>query len=129
MAAYKVLVPLDGSRTAEHSLVYLDALKRFDGCTVELLSVADEAEDFHGEAAAEAIEREANLLSTYLREVAHDIEEHVGVPVEKNVVRGNPAQRVAEEIDARQPDLLVISTHGRSGASRCLLYTSDAADE
>ena len=25
MAATKVLVPLDGSRTAEHSLVYLDA--------------------------------------------------------------------------------------------------------
>jgi len=118
MAGYKVLVPLDGSRTAEHSLVYLDALKRFDGCTIELLGVADESEDFHGEAAVEAIEREANLLSAYLREVAHDVKEHVGVDVEKKVVRGNPAVRVAEEIASRQPDLLVISTHGRSGVSR-----------
>jgi nucleotide-binding universal stress UspA family protein len=118
MTGYKVLVPLDGSRTAEHSLVYLAALKRFDGCAVELLCVADEAEDFHGKASGEALEREANLLSTYLREVAHDVEEHVGVQVEMKVVRGNPAQRVAEEIVARKPDLLVISTHGRSGVSR-----------
>jgi nucleotide-binding universal stress UspA family protein len=98
--------------------VYLDALKRFDNCTIELLSVADESEDFHGEAATEAVEREANLLSTYLREVAHDVKEHLGVDVESKVVRGAPAARLAEEIASRKPDLLVITTHGRTGVSR-----------
>ena len=118
MDAIKVLVPLDGSRTAEHSLVYIDALKRLGECEVELLSVADDAEDFHGRASAEAIEREANLLSTYLREVGHDIKGHLGLDVALKVVRGNPARCVAEEIEAFKPDVLVIATHGRTGVSR-----------
>jgi len=118
VAAIKVLVPLDGSRTAEHALVYLDALKRLGDCTVELLSVADETEDFHHEHAAEAIEREANLLSTYLHEVGRDIHSHLGIEVTQKLVRGNPAARIAEEVESFAPDVLVVSTHGRSGMSR-----------
>jgi nucleotide-binding universal stress UspA family protein len=118
MADFKVLVPLDGSRTAEHSLVYLSALKRLGECRVELLSVADEAEAYHGEATAEAIEREANLLATYLREVSADVKRHVGIEVEQKLVRGAPAQRIAEEIEATKPDLVAISSHGRTGVAR-----------
>lgn len=118
MAAFKVLVPLDGSRTAEHSLVYLDALKRLGDCTVTLLSVADDTEEYHGEASGEAIEREANLLGTYLREVARDVTNHVHVAVDAKVVRGKPVACMAEEIETSKPDVLVISTHGRSGVSR-----------
>ena len=68
MADYKILVPLDGSRTAEHALVYLQAFKRLGDCKVRLLAVADETEDFHHEHADEALDRESNLLATYLRE-------------------------------------------------------------
>ena len=118
MANCKILVPLDGSRTAEHALVYLKPLKALGDCTVRLLSIADETEDFHHQHQQEALERECNLLSTYLREVAKDVEEYAGLAVEPKVVRGVPAQRVAEEVDSFQPDLTIICTHGRSGISR-----------
>jgi nucleotide-binding universal stress UspA family protein len=118
MADYRVLVPLDGSRLAENSLVYLDALRGLGESEVLLLSVVDEAEDFHSLRPEEAREREANLLSTYLREVAADVEEHLGISVETKVVTGSPAACVLEEATGYSPDLLVISTHGRSGISR-----------
>jgi nucleotide-binding universal stress UspA family protein len=115
---YKILIPLDGSRTAEHALVYLKALKAMGNCSVRLLSVADETEDFHHEHEQEALERESNLLSTYLREVARDVEQYASVAVQPKVVRGVPALRVAEEVESFQPDLVLISTHGRTGISR-----------
>jgi nucleotide-binding universal stress UspA family protein len=64
------------------------------------------------------MEREVNLLSTYLREVGHDVADHLGVSVQQKVVRGAPAARVIEEVESFKPDLLVISTHGKSGISR-----------
>jgi nucleotide-binding universal stress UspA family protein len=112
------MVPLDGSRLAEHSLVYLDALRSLGESQVELVSVVDEAEDFHSLEAAEGQQREANVLSTYLREVAADISQHLGIEVETKVLNGAPASCLLEEVDAFRPDLLVISTHGRSGLSR-----------
>jgi hypothetical protein len=72
--AYKVLVPLDGSRLAENSLVYLDALKSRGESEVLLVSVVDEGEDYQGTKDQDARGREANLLATYLREVSEDVE-------------------------------------------------------
>jgi nucleotide-binding universal stress UspA family protein len=83
-----------------------------------LLSVVDEAEDFHSLDPNEALAREENLLATYLREVAADIKQHLGIEVETRVVAGSPANSILEEAARYSPDLLVISTHGRSGFSR-----------
>jgi nucleotide-binding universal stress UspA family protein len=118
MAAYKILLPLDGSRLAEHSLVYLQALRAMGELNVLLLSVVDESEDFHALGPVEAQEREANVLSTYLREVGTDIDAHLGIHAEQKVVRGIPASCILEEAARFAPDLLLISTHGRSGVSR-----------
>jgi nucleotide-binding universal stress UspA family protein len=118
MAGYKILVPLDGSRTAEHALVYLKAFKAMGDCSVRLLSVADVTEDFHHQHEEEALERESNLLSTYLREVARDVKEHAAVNVEQKVVRGVPPVLIAEEAEAFGADLVILSTHGRTGIAR-----------
>jgi nucleotide-binding universal stress UspA family protein len=118
MPQYKVLVPLDGSRLAEHSLVYLDALRSMGETQVLLLSVVDEAEDFHSLDPDESQRREENLLGTYLREVAADIRRHLEIEVDCKVVTGSPANRILEEAGRYSPNLLVISTHGRSGISR-----------
>ena len=118
MPEFKVMVPLDGSRTAEHSLAYLDGLKSLGESEVLLFSVVDESEDFHTLSTDEARERERNLLSTYLREVSSDIEKHLGLRVETRVSSGQPADSILEEAHRYEPDLLVISTHGRSGTSR-----------
>ncbi len=84
----KILIPLDGSKIAEHSLAYLVALKHLAEPEILLLSVVDEAEDFRPLLPTEAGEREANVLATYLREVASDIERHVGLSVDTMVGRG-----------------------------------------
>ncbi|HLF76481.1 MAG TPA: universal stress protein [Dehalococcoidia bacterium] len=118
MPVFKVLVPLDGSRVAEHSLVYLDALRNMGDLQVLLLSVVDQWTEAHSLTPTEAGQREDNLLSTYLREVSSDIEKHSGIKVETKVVHGNPASGVLEAAHSLKPDLLIISTHGRSGPSR-----------
>jgi nucleotide-binding universal stress UspA family protein len=118
MAQYKIMVPLDGSRLAEHSLVYLDALRSVGESQVLLLSVVDEAEDFRALDPDEALTREENILATYLREVAGDVKQHLGIEVETRVVAGSPAVSILEQAANYSPDLLVISTHGRSGISR-----------
>ena len=118
MSDYSILVPLDGSRLAEHSLVYLDALRSMGESQVLLLGVVDESEDFHSPNSGEARERETRLLSTYLRQVSAVAEQHLGIKAETKVLSGVPATRILEEAHRFSPDLLVISTHGRSGVSR-----------
>ena len=116
--AYKVLVPLDGSRVAENSLAYLDALRSMGESEILLISVVDE--DAQGTALdpKESIAREENLLATYLREVSAQIHEHIGIDVATKLVVGSPGPSVIDEATRFAPDLLVVSTHGRSGLSR-----------
>jgi nucleotide-binding universal stress UspA family protein len=118
MAEFRLLVPLDGSRLAEHSLAYLGALRRIGTGDIVLLSVVDESEDFGDLTSKEASERESNVLRTYLDEVAADIKNHLGASVNTKVVRGKTADCILEEARSFWPDLLVMSTHGRSGMSR-----------
>jgi nucleotide-binding universal stress UspA family protein len=118
MAEFRILVPLDGSRLAEHSLAYLRPLRQIGGINVLLFSAVDEAEDFGDLTTKEAGEREFNVLSTYLREVAEDVQRHLEIQVYTKVARGAPAACILEESKTFWPDLVVISTHGRSGISR-----------
>lgn len=118
MSDYKVLIPLDGSRLAEHALAFLPALSHFGHLDVTLVSVIDFADDLLDAVATEEQEREHNLLSTYLREVASDLEKHLGAKVHTETVRGTASQEILEQVEAVSPDLVVISTHGRSGIAR-----------
>jgi nucleotide-binding universal stress UspA family protein len=118
MAAYKVLIPLDGSRIAERSLTYLRPLKHLGEIELRLVSVVDEPAGDLSAAAKEPEERERNVLTTYLHEVAGDIRKHLAIAVEAVVVEGNAGARIIAEAAAFGADLLVISTHGRSGISR-----------
>ncbi len=118
MSEYKVLIPLDGSRLAEHALAFLPALSHFGELDVTLVSVIDFADDLLEAVATEEQEREENLLSTYLREIAGDLGKHIGSTVHTETLRGAAATRILDEVNAVSPDLLVISTHGRSGVAR-----------
>jgi nucleotide-binding universal stress UspA family protein len=120
MTDYKIVVPLDGSRLAEHPLAYIKSLKRLvDGdVSVQLLSCIAVSDQAAGLDEVEARDRAANLLSTYLREVATDLHEHAGVEVTKRIITGVPSYALTNEILAQKPDLLVVATHGRSGVSR-----------
>jgi nucleotide-binding universal stress UspA family protein len=118
MADFKVLIPLDGSPLAEQSLRYVGELKRFDGADLMLVSVVDESEDFGALTSKEASDREFNVLTSYLNDVSRDIQLQLKVNVSTKVVRGTPAHCILTEAKEYQPDLIMISTHGRSGLSR-----------
>lgn len=118
MSDYKVLIPLDGSRLAEHALAFLPALAHFGELKVTLVSVVDFPEDLIDVVSTEEQERERNLLSTYQREIAGDLEKHLGAKVHCEVLRGTAPTLILEQATEVSPDLLVISTHGRSGVAR-----------
>src|SRR5690606_4721027 len=117
MAEYKVLVPLDGSRFAEHALAFLPALRYMGSLNVTLISVLDFPDGLRG-VASESLERERNLLSTYLREIAGDLEQHLAAKVRYEIVEGQAPQAILDLAEEVSPDLLVISTRGRSGLAR-----------
>ena len=118
MAAYKILIPLDGSRLAERSLSYLRALKDLDDEQVELMSVADVDEDYRGLSEENAKDREINVLRGYLKETAEKAKSAFGIEAGTRVVGGSPADAILREAQDYNPNLIVIATHGRSGLSR-----------
>jgi nucleotide-binding universal stress UspA family protein len=113
-----VVVPLDGSRLAERSLAFVPVLSRLDGLNVTLVSVVNPEEEVHLLSHSEAAAREGNVLQTYLREVAGDMHKHHGIQVASEVLTGNPADAILDRLRSWQTDLLIVSTHGRSGISR-----------
>lgn len=118
MTQLKVLIPLDGSKLAECSLAQLSTLRLLGDIELLLVSIVDETDDFHSLASHEIEQREHNVLSTYVNEVAADVTRHLGLTPATRVQHGNPAEviiRAAAEFGA---DLIVISSHGRSGFSR-----------
>lgn len=118
MPEYKVVVPLDGSKLAEQSLVYLDALRSLGETDVLLIGVVDAKEALNYPDPPVAIEKESNLLASYLREMAQLLERESGFHVKVNVLVGSPAERILTEARDYGANLIVISTHGRSGLSR-----------
>jgi nucleotide-binding universal stress UspA family protein len=118
MQPRNVLIPLDGSRLAERSLAFLPALASFGSLSVTLLSVIDENEDIRELSKPEVLDRERNVLQTYLREIASDLHKHLNLQVETEVLEGSPAELILSRCGVSRPDLLVVSTHGRSGIAR-----------
>jgi nucleotide-binding universal stress UspA family protein len=118
VSEYKVLIPLDGSRPAEHALAFLPALANLGQLDVTLVSVVDFPEDLLKSVVTEEEERERNLLATYLREIAGDLEKHLSATVHCKIMRGTASTLILEQVKALSPDLLAISTHGRSGIAR-----------
>lgn len=114
----KVLIPLDGSKLAEHALAYVPALRSLGDTHFEFVTVLDADSDRHDKR-GEAEDREENLLLTYVLEIAGEIQTHLGVEVDTKVLSGAPAQSIMEEEESFGADFLVISTHGASGISRC----------
>lgn len=113
----RVLIPLDGSKLAEHALAYVPALRPLGDTRFEFVTVLEGDSD-KGDKRGEAEDREENLLLTYLLEIAGEVQTHLGVEVESKVLSGSPAQAIIDQAESFGADFLVISTHGASGISR-----------
>jgi nucleotide-binding universal stress UspA family protein len=126
----RILVPLDGSATAQRGLEHAMGLAGALGATLRVLHVVD-ARQLIAEASADSPESRLeawrmageHLVASVARQVRD-----AGVDVE-GVVRYDPGLRVSdlivcEAMDGRA-DLIVMGTHGRRGLRR-LALGSDA---
>ena len=120
----RILIPLDGSKTAEKVLPYARRLATVSQVVVDLLGVV-EMTDIAGDIAsneapyAEALIREAVRNSTeYLENLAKTF----GTGrVRNRVEQGRPEDIIIAAAAADRDTLIAMATHGRSGVSRWLL--------
>ena len=105
----RILVPLDGSETAEAALAYVQVLPSH---RVRLLAVESDRADLT------AICTAARDCQTYLEAIAEPLREQ-GRHVETMVVFGNPAGQIIAL--AATADLVVIGSHGHGAVGRFVL--------
>jgi nucleotide-binding universal stress UspA family protein len=120
----KILVPLDGSRTAEKVLPYARYLAARFKIPIELLAVIDIAEMAVHMSADNArfldsmIEDGIKHSTAYLRGVASTFP---GDDIKCSVERGRAEDLIIEKGAADTAMLITMATHGRSGLNRFLL--------
>lgn len=124
IALKNVLFAIDFSSTTEIALPYAVAICRRYGSTLHAAHVIDELNILaHGEtvtpvtfeSAVEAELSEARGLMTDL------LSELTYVPLSTYIRRGDIWTAISEILDKQQIDLLVLGTHGRTGAGKLLM--------
>jgi nucleotide-binding universal stress UspA family protein len=119
MPETKVLIPLDGSPLAETALRALEALATLGPLHVRLVSVVEAIEGMTQVAKSEHLQREEHMLNAYLDGVVARLKDRPEIAsVEGRVFAGVAVDIILDQAGDFAPDLLVISTHGRSGLSR-----------
>lgn len=121
MKVTNILVPLDGSPLAEAALpTALELLGENPGASVLLLRAA-EAFMRLGADPTEAQVEVVRDAETYLEKVAAQLRERGAHNVRTSVWYGPAAPAIVEAAHATNADLIVMSTHGRSGLGRLIL--------
>jgi nucleotide-binding universal stress UspA family protein len=127
-----ILVPLDGSDFAEHALPLAFGIARRAEAGLELVSVHESPASFiygiggtPGQDLALDQQRDAGMRAQrrkYLDGLGEQLHASDGdVPVAVALLEGSPAATLAEYVRDTVPDLVVMTTHGRGGASRLWL--------
>lgn len=120
----KILVPLDSSEFSECSLRHVKAIA--NGCGVPeviLLQVVEPIRQVYemGEELTLDLERRNEAaVREYLNQVAADLKKE-GIVAVTIVSRGEVSGEILDYAEKNKVDLIVMSTHGRSGVSRWLL--------
>ena len=134
----KILVSLDGSELAEAALPYAESLAKQYGAKLIIVEVLHESNMSSAMATAPSAGMSLSYpvsSMTALRDQFKDeirvIEERMdgllarlrseGIEAEWDVLHGNPADGILAAAKQREVDLIVMTTHGRSGLRRSVL--------
>ena len=120
----KILIPLDGSKTAEKVLPYARFLAGSLKLPVELLAVVDIVE-----MATHISADRARYLDTMIEDSVRNSEQYLkgvagtfpGVNTKCTLEKGKAEQMIVETAAADKGTLVTMATHGRSGMNRWLL--------
>ena len=123
----RIVVPLDGSERAEDAIAHAESFARATGAPLHLVRVVDAApmtqvgipglgvEQAALVAALKTIKAEAAAATEYLVANREQLAER-GVATTTEVVTGEVVPEILEAVRPR--DLLVMTTHGRTGMDR-----------
>ena len=124
----KILVPLDGSKLAECALPHAEQVAQ--GCgtgKVILVSVTERAQGYRAvedpshplgtQLVPEAVGKKEKQARRYLGRIAEAMEAK-GIKVDTEVLLGDPAEEIVIYVKHPGCDLIVMSSHGRSGIHR-----------
>ena len=134
----KILVSLDGSELGEAALPYAESLAKQYGAKLILVEVLHDSDMSSAMATAPSAGMSLSYpvsSMTALRDQFKDeirvAEERLsghterlhsdGIEAEWDVLHGNPANGILAAAEQREVDLIVMTTHGRSGLRRSVL--------
>jgi nucleotide-binding universal stress UspA family protein len=120
----KLLIPLDGSRTAEKVFPFARVLASTLNLPIEFLEVVDVSA-----AKTHAASDKARFLDVLIAEGERESREHLravaaefpGIKIICTVERGDPAEVIIERAAADKGTLIVMATHARSGVNRWIM--------
>ncbi len=115
-----ILVPLDGSPLAETALPHAIAMAKTFGARLRLLRAA-EADTLPGVDPTEAQVTVVGEAESYLRNVIERLAANGFRRVDTSVWYGSPVTAILEAARLREADLIVMTTHGRSGLGRLVM--------
>lgn len=129
----KILLPTDFSGCANYALPYAAAIARATGATIICLHVVEPivpAVGYSGLAEpmpiadiSEQLEDSAEREFPQLTEC----DDFNGLEVEDEIVHGDPAAEIVRVADEREVDLIVVSSHGRTGLGRIIFGSTAEA--
>ena len=124
-----ILVPTDGSETAQKAARYAIDLATQLKCSITVLSIVD-----NRSLIAQTIPAKENArhiiepIEDYLRQAAEeyageikDICDKKGVRSKILVTSGHPAEEITKQAESSNADLIVMGSHGRSALAAALL--------
>lgn len=107
MAYQKILVPLDGTELAEKALPYAKNIARLKNSEVILFAVS----------LTVFVDRRDRLFTSYLEVKAKELNEE-GIKTTAATSYGDVAQEIVKYANNNKIDLIVMATHGYSGAKQ-----------
>lgn len=117
----KILVPLDGSELSECALEHVRIIA--SACNVpevDLLFVVEPIPAMAATTYATSVAGQEKLIvwgKEYLSKVAKSLQKE-GITAKGIVLEGKPADAILDYAEKNDVDLIIMSTHGRSGPSR-----------
>jgi universal stress protein A len=126
----KILVPTDGSKTAQKAARYAVDLAKQLKASVIVLSVIDKRPFvvMQTVAAADTPRHIIQPLEEYLREAAKEYTGDVKMLCEKNglksktvITTGHPVEDIVKEAEKSKVNIIVMGSHGRSALAAAVL--------
>ena len=116
----RVLVPLDGSALAEQAIGQAAAIARSAAAEIDLVLV-HQPFPFDNVGDAKRLDALSNEEHRYIESIAAEITSGSSVPVTHTIMRGEATEMICRRVEDVEADLVVMTSHGRTGLSRAWL--------